>query len=106
MEGKVAKLKRDGMANSRGGFVRFGCDGTSCNGCSTCRAKGHSPMGYNKPQPRAAGWYVTGSGFKGVGGRDLAGRNAPRSFGPFATEGEAKRFGRGAFADDIRTFAV
>ena len=88
MQAKVAKMKRDGMAATRGPFDRFKDE----------------PRKVVMVQPRAAGWYVTGDDKREACGTY---RGAPRSFGPFATQTEARRFGRAMFqADTFKTFQV
>jgi hypothetical protein len=86
MATKVAKLKRDGMRDSRGTYERFSTE----------------PAKHVARAPREPGWYVTGDDKAGRAGTY---RGAARSYGPFATQEDARRFARGMFLPDtFKTF--
>ena len=88
MKAKTLKLKRDGMADSRGPFARFS----------------ENPSKSNPRSTRAPGWYATGKDKRSTCGTY---RGAPRSMGPFASQTEARRFARAMFDDaSIKTFEV
>lgn len=84
MQSKMDKMKRDGVANSRGPFDRFK-DAPSKRALETM------------PRAPGDGWYAVccdGSIPRGL----------PRSIGPFATQAEAQRAGRLAWRGEYRTY--
>jgi len=80
MESKVAKVKRDGMAESRGAYGRW-----------------KDKPGAHSVRLVMSGWYVTGRDKRGICGTFKA---APRRFGPFATKSDAHKFGVKMFDRD------
>lgn len=89
MQAKTHKLKRDGMADKRGSFPRFG---DKASKSTVAKAT------------RQAGWYATGNDKRTSCGTY---RGAPRAMGPFATQTDARRFARAMFADyTIKTFQI
>lgn len=88
MQAKIAKLKRDGMADTRGPYKPFK----------------DKPSAFNPRPVTAAGWYVTGNDKRTTCGTY---RGAVRKMGPFATKADALRFARGMFhGDTVKAFQL
>lgn len=81
MEQKLAKMKRDGMADKRGAFGRW-----------SEKEGAHSPR-----NTRAPGWYAYGTDKRGSFGSI---RVLPRAVGPFGSEAEARAMARKMYASD------
>lgn len=83
MEQKLAKMKRDGMRETRGPCKRWDWDDTK-----------------QMPKPRthrAPGWYAYGVDKRGSFGNV---RVLPRAVGPFGGEAEARAMARKMYASD------
>jgi hypothetical protein len=78
MEQKLAKMKRDGMADTRGPYNRF-----------KDKPGEHSPS-----NRRAPGWYAYGTDKRAAFGTV---RVLPRAVGPFGSESEARAMARKMF---------
>ena len=80
MESKMAKLKRDGMAETRGAYGRWK----------------DKPSAHNVTLTMS-GWYVTGRDKRRSCGTF---KTAAKRFGPFATKSDAHKFGVKMFNRD------
>lgn len=88
MKPKLLKLKRDGMADSRGSYARFS----------------DKPSKSSPRATRLPGWYAVGQDKRALFGTY---RGAVRSIGPFPSHEAARRAARAMFeGETVKTFQI